>query len=123
MVIIEPGAIRTEWGAISARQLRQASAGGAYQKQAATMAAVLESFSALASPPSVIADTIARAATASRPRTRYVAGRGARLVITARQVLPDRAFDVLIASGYRMAGKLATRQHSAAEPAPDLPAP
>ena len=29
------------------------------------MAAVLESFSALASPPSVIADTIARAATAS----------------------------------------------------------
>ena len=44
-------------------------------------------------------------------------------MITARQVLTDRAFDVLIASGYRMAGKLATRQHSAAEPAPDLPAP
>ncbi len=123
VIIIEPGAIRTEWGAISARKLRQASAGSAYQQQAATMAAVLESFSALASPPSVIADTIARAATVSRPRTRYVAGRGARLVITARQVLPDRAFDVLIASGYRMAGKLATRQHGAAEPAPEMPAP
>ncbi len=119
VVIIEPGAIRTEWGAISAQKLRQASAGTAYQKQAATMAAVLESFSALASPPSVIADTIARAVTARRPRTRYVAGRGARAVITARQLMPDRAFDAFITSGYRLAGQLATRQQRAAEPAPE----
>jgi hypothetical protein len=38
-------------------------------------------------------------------------------VITARQVLPDRAFDAFITSGYRLAGKLATRQQAAAEPA------
>jgi NAD(P)-dependent dehydrogenase (short-subunit alcohol dehydrogenase family) len=119
VVIIEPGAIRTEWGAISAQKLRQASTGTAYQKQAATMAAVLESFSALASPPSVIADTIARAVTAGRPRTRYVAGRGARAAITARQLLPDRAFDAFITTGYRLAGQLATRQQRAAEPAPE----
>jgi NAD(P)-dependent dehydrogenase (short-subunit alcohol dehydrogenase family) len=119
VVIIEPGAIRTEWGAISAQKLRQASAGTAYQKQAASMAAVLESFSALASPPSVIADTIARAVTARRPRTRYVAGRGARTIVTARQVLPDRAFDAFITTGYRLAGQLATRQQRAAEPAPE----
>jgi hypothetical protein len=68
------------------------------------MAAILESLSALASPPSVIADTIARASTAARPRTRYVAGRGARTIITARQLLPDRAFDALITSGYHLAG-------------------
>jgi len=122
VVIIEPGAIRTEWGAISAQKLRQASAGTAYQEQAASMAAVLESFSGLASPPTVIADTIARAVTARRPRTRYVAGRGARAIITARQVLPDRAFDALIVSGYRMAGKWATRQGGSAEPAPDTSA-
>ncbi len=123
VVIIEPGAIHTEWGAISAQKLRQASAGTAYQNQAATMAAVLESFSALASPPSVIADTIGRAATAARPRTRYVAGRGARTIITARQLLPDRAFDALITSGYQLAGKLATRQRGTAKPAPELPTP
>jgi NAD(P)-dependent dehydrogenase (short-subunit alcohol dehydrogenase family) len=123
VIIIEPGAIRTEWGAISAQKLRQASAGTAYQKQAATMAAVLESFSALASPPTVIADTIARATTASRPRTRYVAGRGARTIITARQLLPDRVFDVLITSGYEMAGKLAARQQSTAQQAAESPAP
>jgi NAD(P)-dependent dehydrogenase (short-subunit alcohol dehydrogenase family) len=122
VVIIEPGPIRTEWGAISAQKLRQASIGTAYQEQAATMAAVLESFSGLASPPMVIADTIARAVTARRPRTRYVAGRGARVIVTARQVLPDRAFDALIASGYRMAGKWATRQSGSAAPAPDTPA-
>jgi NAD(P)-dependent dehydrogenase (short-subunit alcohol dehydrogenase family) len=123
VVIIEPGAIHTEWGAISAQKLRQSSAGTAYQNQAATMAAVLESFSALASPPSVIADTIARAATAVRPRSRYVAGRGARTIITARQLLPDWAFDALITSGYQLAGKLATRQRGTAKPAPELPTP
>jgi NAD(P)-dependent dehydrogenase (short-subunit alcohol dehydrogenase family) len=122
VVIIEPGAIRTEWGAISAQKLRQASIGTAYQEQAAMMAAVLESFSALASPPTVIADTIARAVTARRPRTRYVAGRGARTIITARQVLPDRAFDALITSGYRVAGQWATRQRGSAEPAQDASA-
>ena len=122
-VVTTNGAISTESRAISARASAPGLGERRVPKQTATMAAVLESFSALASPPSVIADTIARAATASRPRTRYVAGRGARLVITARQVMTERAFDVLIASGNRMAAKLATRQHSAAEPATDLPAP
>ncbi|HTT55070.1 MAG TPA: oxidoreductase [Streptosporangiaceae bacterium] len=122
VIIIEPGGIRTEWGAISAQKLRQASAGTAYQKQAETMAAVLESLGPLASPPSVVADTIARAATARRPRTRYLTGRGARAAVTARQVLPDRAFDAVISSGYQMAGKWATRQrHTATEPAPQTP--
>ena len=121
VVIIEPSGIRTEWGAISAQKLRQASAGTAYQKQAETMASVLESLGTLASPPSVVADTIARAVTARRPRTRYLTGRGARAIVTARQVLPDRAFDVVVSSGYRLAGQWATRHQAAAEPAQETP--
>ncbi|GAA4877300.1 hypothetical protein [Actinomycetospora straminea] len=49
------------------------------------------------SPPDVIADAVATAVTARRPRTRYRVGFGARPLIALRRALPDRAFDALIA--------------------------
>ena len=48
------------------------------------------------SPPALIADTIARAVTARRPRTRYAVGYGARPIIFLHDVLPDRGFDAFI---------------------------
>jgi len=121
VVVIEPGAIRTEWGSIAAQNLRRASAGTAYRQQAEYVAAVLESTShqaSLASPPEVIGNVIAIAATTRRPRTRYVAGRGARAIIAARQLLPDRAFDALITNAYRMIGSRAVREGGSAPTAP-----
>jgi hypothetical protein len=44
----------------------------------------------------VVADAIGRAVTARRPKTRYVVGVGARPLIFARTVLPDRVFDKVI---------------------------
>jgi NAD(P)-dependent dehydrogenase (short-subunit alcohol dehydrogenase family) len=121
VVVIEPGAIRTEWGSIAAQNLRRASASTAYRQQAEYVAAVLESTShqaSLASAPEVIGKVIALAATTRRPRTRYVAGRGARAIITARQLLPDRAFDALITNAYRMIGTRAAREGGSAPAAP-----
>ena len=48
------------------------------------------------SPPSVIADAIAKAVTARRPKTRYATGYGARPMIFMHDVLPDRAYDAFI---------------------------
>jgi hypothetical protein len=48
------------------------------------------------SPPSVIAEVIVRAVAARRPKTRYAAGRLARLLLFMRRWLSDRAFDQLI---------------------------
>ncbi|WP_413451459.1 hypothetical protein AA0Y32_16095 [Georgenia phoenicis] len=48
-------------------------------------------------PPEVVVDTVVRAATASRLRTRYAVGSGARATILARRLLPDRAYDALLA--------------------------
>jgi hypothetical protein len=45
------------------------------------------------SPPSVIANTISRAITARRPRTRYAVGFGARPLIALRKWGGDRVFD------------------------------
>jgi hypothetical protein len=50
------------------------------------------------SPPSVIADTIADALRARRPKTRYAAGALARPILFLRRLLSDRLFDRLIGS-------------------------
>jgi NAD(P)-dependent dehydrogenase (short-subunit alcohol dehydrogenase family) len=44
-------------------------------------------------PPEQVAQTIERALTARRMRSRYVVGRDARAMILARRLLPDRVFD------------------------------
>ena len=48
------------------------------------------------SPPTLIADTIAKAVTARRPKTRYAVGYGAKPMIFLHDVLPDRWFDRFI---------------------------
>jgi len=98
VVVVEPGVIHTEWSGIAADKLRKVSGETAYGHQAAALAERMDSDSGAPrrSPPSVIADVIGRAVTARRPRTRYVAGFGARPLMMLRRVLPDRGFDVVI---------------------------
>jgi hypothetical protein len=48
------------------------------------------------SPPELIADTIAKAVGARRPKTRYAVGFGAKPLIFMRRLLSDRAFDGLM---------------------------
>ncbi len=101
VVMIEPGSIRTEWGGIAADNLRRVSGAGPYARQAQGMAESMDS--ERSSPPSVVADAVAKAVTARRPRSRYVVGFAARPLITLRRLLPDRAFDAVIkrATGVR----------------------
>jgi NAD(P)-dependent dehydrogenase (short-subunit alcohol dehydrogenase family) len=99
VVLIEPGAIKTEWGGIAADGLRERSGSGAYAGQAARIGAALDAGSgpgARGSEPSVVADAVVRAATARRPRTRYAVGLGAKPLIGLRRLLPDRAFDLVM---------------------------
>jgi NAD(P)-dependent dehydrogenase (short-subunit alcohol dehydrogenase family) len=51
--------------------------------------------------PSEVADEIAHALTARKPRTRYLVGREAKLRWAAAKRLPDRAFDALVARALR----------------------
>jgi len=48
------------------------------------------------SPPQVIAEVVSRAVKARRPRTRYVAGHLAGLLIFARKWFGDRLFDRMV---------------------------
>jgi NAD(P)-dependent dehydrogenase (short-subunit alcohol dehydrogenase family) len=108
VVVIEPGAIKTEWSSIAADSLLTTSGDTAYASQAKAIAAVLnstESNPRRSSPPTVISKAIVRAVTARRPKTRYVVGMGAKPIIFARAVLPDRAFDAVITGFTRFAAK------------------
>lgn len=102
VVVVEPGAIKTEWGTIAANGLLETSGETAYADQAVRQARLLSS-DRLGSSPELVADTIVRAVLASRPRTRYVVGAGARPLLTARRILPDKAFDALLMLVFRSA--------------------
>lgn len=95
VVVIEPGGIRTEWAGIATDKLRETSGHGPYTAQANAMAESMvgEASRKRLSPPQVIADTIAKAVTARRPKTRYAIGFGAKPMIFMRRLLSDRAFD------------------------------
>jgi NAD(P)-dependent dehydrogenase (short-subunit alcohol dehydrogenase family) len=105
VAIIEPGGIRTEWGAIAAQMLKDTSGAGAYADQAQAVAASLsgEGNARFSSDPSVIAKAISKAASAKRPKARYAVGFGAKPLIGLHAVLPDRTFDAVIkrASGLK----------------------
>src|SRR6516164_5958859 len=98
VIVIEPGAIRTEWAGIAREGLLQMSGNGAYGELAKRHARMLATAktSSLASPPEVVARTIVRAVNARRPKTRYATGGGARTILFLRTILPDRMFDRLI---------------------------
>lgn len=104
VVVIEPGGIKTEWAGIAAQNLQKVSGNGSYAPQANAMANLMvnEASGNRQSPPQLIADTIAKAVNATRPKTRYAVGFGARPMILMRRLLSDRAFDSLMRMAARM---------------------
>ncbi|NET35766.1 MAG: oxidoreductase [Cyanothece sp. SIO1E1] len=100
VVIIEPGAIETEFGDVMATPMLERSGSGAYAEMAQTMAkATQESYKpGNGSPPSVIADVVSSAIKARKPKTRYAAGKFAKPMILIRTWLGDRIFDRVVMS-------------------------
>ncbi len=98
VVIVEPGAIRTEWGGIAHASLVARSGKSDYAPWALRHAALLggASASSLGSPPEVVARGIARIADRSNPKARYAIGGGAKVFMFLRDVLPDRILDGLM---------------------------
>lgn len=107
VVVVEPGGIKTEWADIAADKLIEVSGKGAYAAQARPMAESMvgESSRKRQSPPELIADTIGKAVTARRPKTRYAVGFGAKPMIFMRGLLSDRAFDGFMRMATGISGK------------------
>jgi NADP-dependent 3-hydroxy acid dehydrogenase YdfG len=122
VAIVEPGLIRTGFGAVAAESLRAASAApshavsvepshavgpshaadagpsGPYRKMVAAVdTAMARSYAnpALATTPESVARVIERAATSRRPRSRYLVTPAARLMVHTRRLLGAGVFDTI----------------------------
>lgn len=99
VVIVEPGAIGTEWDGIAVDNMMKTSGSGPYAAFAeATKRFMEDGYESGGSPPSVIADVISEAVASSKPKTRYAAGENAAFALWGRRLLSDRAFDAMIRS-------------------------
>ena len=98
VVIIEPGAIVTEWATIAREHMLKTSGNTAYGALTQKHAAMFARADKAGSPPVVVARTIVKAITTQRPKTRYATGGGAKIILFVRKILSDRMFDKLILS-------------------------
>ena len=101
VVILEPGAIRTEFGDVMNEPMLKRSKGGAYEKMANTVANATKTFyesKKNSSPTSVITNTMVKIVNAKRPKTRYRVGKWAKPMVWMRVYLGDRLFDKILAS-------------------------
>ena len=97
--IIEPGLIKTPWGEGAADNLEAISGNGPYKSLGERTARGIRSTYGSrdrVSSPEVVARAVSRAVSSGKPKTRYVAGKYARLAILARTYLGDRLFDKII---------------------------
>lgn len=106
--VVQPGAIRTEWGRTAIDTLVTCSGQTPYSAQTRQRMAVLRlaDSTGVGSDPAVVAKAIARALEERRPRTRYAVGRGARFLLGYRWLASDRCVDWLM----RFMAKYAERQ-------------
>ena len=95
VVVIEPGAIKTEWAGIARENLMKVSGNTAYKDLARKHVKLFEQAdnSSMSDEPIVIAHAIDKAINASRPKTRYAVGGGAKPALFMRRILSDRMFD------------------------------
>ncbi len=97
VVIIEPSAIKTDWGLIAADHLSDSSQGTVYEDVANKEATLMRQLytSNLLSGPDRVRQAICKAVNARRPRLRYQPGIGANLMIGLHALLPARWWDAL----------------------------
>ncbi len=112
VVVVEPGAVKTEMlerGVASADRLKAGMAIDQLERYGNLVAAISEqarSFGEDGVSAESAAKVIARAAAASRPRTRYTIGRDAAILVRLARVLSDRLLDRVV--------RLNLRSHHAA---------
>lgn len=100
VVIIEPGAIQTEFGSTMLGPMMERSGSSDYSQMARIFeTATRKSYAqGAASPPSVIAKVVIKALRARKPKPRYATGKLARPVMFLRKWFGDRIYDKAIMS-------------------------
>ena len=101
VVMVEPGAIKTDWGIIAACHLKETSEGTVYEDLGMQWAHNMDWFyrTNLLSSPKVITQAISRAVNSRRPNARYCRGRFSIIGRVAHSLLPARWWDAIMRQG------------------------
>lgn len=101
VVMIEPGAIKTDWGIIAAKHLKESSAGTAYETAGTQWAHNMDWFykTNMLSSPNVIAKAICKAVNNRHPKARYCRGRFSIIGRFAHFLMPARWWDAMMRQG------------------------
>jgi NAD(P)-dependent dehydrogenase (short-subunit alcohol dehydrogenase family) len=112
VILIEPGLIRTGFGATTVQELSGATGvDGPYSDfnravGEATIGVYERGFLArLGGPPETVAEKIETALNAARPRARYTVTPSARAFLALRALLPDSGWDRMLSSSFPRPGK------------------
>jgi short-subunit dehydrogenase len=100
VIVIEPAGTESEWIPIAIEQAERYSAKGAYAKLVAALR-TSSAWQRKMPPASSITELVLKALKSRRPRTRYLGGGGAGLILFMRRFLPDRTLDHIIMSALR----------------------
>jgi NAD(P)-dependent dehydrogenase (short-subunit alcohol dehydrogenase family) len=110
VILIEPGIIKTGFSQRTVKEIGGTSSNGPYagfnQAVAEASARVYERgpMSKLGGPPEAVAERIEEAISAKRPRARYPVTPSARVMMTMRSVLPERAWDRVLGGSFPRPG-------------------
>ncbi|MEL6194664.1 MAG: oxidoreductase [Bacteroidota bacterium] len=98
VVVLEPGGVSTEFVDVLSKSLVNRAKGTAYEIETEKVAQGLINANnpKNMSPTSVISDAIVKIIHAKKPKTRYVVGKNANLILSIRRVLNDRTYDKVI---------------------------
>lgn len=96
VVIVKPGPIYTEWSSIARENMIKVSGNTDYKVMVNKHVKMLADFDKRGSQPIVVAKTILKAVLAKRPKTRYVVGGGAKLMLFFSKLLTDKMFDKVL---------------------------
>ncbi len=92
VVLVQPGAIKTEWGDIAVGNLLTRTAGTPYEQAASRFSKVLPG-AGMAAGPEVIAKVVSRAVNSRCPRRRYAAPFHAKMLIFFSWLLPTSVWE------------------------------
>ena len=101
VVVLEPGAIKTEFPEVMSKQVMNHSGAGPYKEMAEKISALSLKESGedgSGSPASLISRTLQNIIRSKRPKTRYAVGKFSTSTLFMRKFLSDRTFDKVINS-------------------------
>lgn len=96
VILIEPGAVKSNWAEITAKNLLQTSENGHYQEQAQKSAKKYKKMyneKGIAVSPNKVAAVIIKAAERKKAKARYAVPAHAKLILFFHWLLPDKFYD------------------------------